>query len=59
MMLRETNKIDTDDIRGSDIPTEYIFGAAFLVIAIAGGFLFKQLSGSERSLPLASKNRLD
>ena len=41
MMRRETKKIVEDDIRGSDIPTEYIFGAAFLVIFIAGAFIFK------------------
>ena len=41
MMRRETRKIVEDDIRGSDIPTEYIFGAAFLVIFIAGAFIFK------------------
>ena len=40
MMDRETKKISEDDIRGTDIPTEYLVGFAFLVIAAAGVFIF-------------------
>ena len=40
MMDRETKKISEDDIRGTDIPTEYLVGFAFLVIAVAGVFIF-------------------
>lgn len=59
LMAKETAKIVEDDIRGTDIPTEYVIGFAFILIAIVGAYIFYQISSSRNSLPMASKNRLD
>ena len=40
MMLKETEKINKDTVRDTDIPTEYLIGFVFVVIAAAGGFIF-------------------
>ena len=39
-MAKETAKIVEDDIRGTDIPTEYVIGFAFILIAIVGAYIF-------------------
>ena len=40
MMDFQTKKISEDDIRGTDIPTEYLVGFAFIMIAAVGIFIF-------------------
>ena len=59
MMEREINKISTDDIRGTDLPTEYIAGFALLIVALVGGFIFYSMRNANNSLPSYTKNRLD
>ena len=47
------------DIRGTDIPTEYIFIFAFFFIGTIGAFVGFQIKKSRSTLPLASGKRLD
>ena len=59
LMEREISKITQDDIRGTDIPIEYVAGFAIVLVALLGGVVFHSYRNSERSLPLTHKNRLD
>ena len=59
MMDLEIKKIKEDDIRGLDIQTDYVAYFAFMVVAVAGVFLYQKYKNSSHSLPLSSKNRLD
>ena len=58
-MSFEISKITDEEIRGTDISTDFTMGIAFLVIAAAAAFIFYQIKNSERSLPMTTKNRLD
>ena len=40
MMETEIAKISEDDIRGTDIPIEYVAGIALILVAMVGGVLF-------------------
>lgn len=36
----QIDKITEDDIRGTDIPIEYVGGCALMLVALVGGLLF-------------------
>jgi hypothetical protein len=59
IMNLEINKITDDDIRGTDLDTDFTMGIALVVIALVGAFVYYQLKNSDRSLPMTAKNRLD
>ena len=53
------SKVSAKQIRGTDVPTEYIAVGAFLIIALAGAFVGFQVKKAGSGLPLGEKNRLD
>ena len=59
IMTNEINKITDDQIRGTDLDTDFTMGIALVAIALVGAFVYYQLKNSERSLPMTAKNRLD
>ena len=59
MITGTSNRIEGTEIRGTDVPTEYIFIFAFVFIATIGGFVGYQIRQSRSSLPIASGKRLD
>ena len=59
MVFGTQTKVKGDDIRGTDVPIEYVFIFAFFFIGTIGAFVFYQVKKARSSLPMAGQKRLD
>ena len=59
MIIATGARIEGKEIRGTDVPIEYILIFAFVFIGTIGGFVGYQVKQSRSSLPIASGKRLD
>ena len=59
MVSGVSEEVSGDAIRGTDIPTEYIFVFAFFFIVAIGAFVGFQIKKARSALPIASGKRLD
>ena len=59
MISGQNKKISKDEIRGTDISTEYLFIFAIAFIATIGGLVAWQIKKGSATLPIATHKRID
>ena len=59
MFMDENTSFDASEIRGTDLPTEYVAILGFLFIGIVGGFVAISVKKAQSTLPIDSVKRND